>query len=806
MKAKQLRQTFIDFFKKQKHQSIKASPVVLAEDPTLLFVNAGMNQFKDVLLGTGKRSYKRAVNSQVCIRVSGKHNDLEDVGKDSTHLTSFEMLGNWSFGDYSKQEAITWAWQFLTTVLKLPKQYLYASVHKNDSESLAIWQQKTDINPKHIVKCDDKDNFWEMGNTGPCGPCSEIHFDTAKAPLCDPNDPVDGVNGSSGRVVELWNLVFVQSERLENGQLIPLKQSHVDTGAGFERLLTVLQHKQSVYETDVLYPLIQHIEKSSHQAYIANHKGTAHRVIADHVRTLCIAMADNVLPSNEGRGYVLRRLLRRASRYARQLNHTKPFIYTLVETVAEFWGDQFPQVRERQSFIKDLIKSEEEQFLRTLDNGLQLFETLKNNLIEKNKSLIAGIDAFKLYDTFGFPLDLTQVLAAENQLNVDINGFNKALKAQKDQSRNAQKKAAVDPEQRGSGGEARLVTSKADIKGMSQHHSATHVLHAVLRDVLGTHVVQAGSLVDIDHLRFDFTHHKALNEDQLQDVEKQINHHIQAKIPVCIDTKPYKQAISEGAMALFGEKYGDTVRVVTMGDVSSECCIGHHVKNTNDIEVFKIISETAVAAGTRRIEAIAGNQALSKYQQTQINNWIKKITDKETQCHKLAISKLPSNKPSVLSSAEISQLQAYYEKLTELIKKEEKNKQKNQLGQANDQSKQLLKHFKTNGSCHILQAFLKDLELHVLKNIADQLAIQHPVTIILLGGKNGALFVKVSKKAIEQGYHAGQIIKQVADICDAKGGGRPDSAQGGGANIETVAWALASVADYVLKTKSPNEQ
>ena len=800
MKQDELRQAFLRFFENKNHQIVAASPLVLPEDPSLLFVNAGMNQFKDVFLNTGKRAYSRAVNSQVCVRVSGKHNDLEDVGKDTTHLTSFEMLGNWSFGDYGKKEAILWAWEFLTEVLKLPKAHLYASVHHSDKESLTLWKNITDIKEDNIVVCGDKDNFWEMGETGPCGPCSEIHFDRKQAPLADAKDPVEGVNGSSGRVVELWNLVFIQSERKSDGRLVSLAQKHVDTGAGFERLLAVMQNKESVYETDVLAPIIEKISQETMHVYYDDERGMSHRVIADHLRTLSMAIADNVMPSNEGRGYVLRRLLRRASRYARKLGQEKPFIYTLVDQVVASIGQHFQQLIQRQDFIQSVIRAEESQFLKTLDKGLQRFENMVAVCKSKKQTILSGTEAFKLYDTYGFPLDLTQILAEEQALKIDEEAFKLALNQQKLRSRAAQSQTLQEPESpKPKGGEARFVTTDAEILKMSQHHSATHLLQAALQLTLGQHVNQAGSLVDVDHLRFDFTHPKALSHHELLAVQTQLETWIKEQIPVKIYEKPYQEAKAMGAMALFGEKYGDVVRVVDMGFASMELCVGHHVKNTAEIEAVKIVSEHGVAAGIRRIDMIAGKEAIARYDEQQRLKKFQQVQKKHQELLKLQ----PKTTLTCNADASLEELEQL--EIAILNERKEHNKNENQHHQkaASARMATLQKNTKHNQeqNLFVTQALIDDVNLAELKIVADELAQKQPKSIVLLAGAKGILFVKCSKAAVKDGYDAGFILKKISRITGGKGGGRAESAQGGGAALEKCEWALRSLQDLLIKTR-----
>ena len=444
MSSQEIRQQFLDFFKSKKHTFVPSSPVVPLDDPTLLFTNAGMNQFKDVFLEKGNRDYTRAVNSQKCIRVSGKHNDLEEVGKDTYHHTFFEMLGNWSFGDYYKKEGIEWAWELFTEIWKLPKDKLYATVYETDNEAEKLWKEVTDINPEHVLKFDEKDNFWGMGATGPCGPCSEIHIDLGPE-YCDGNHE-DGstcfVNSGCARYIELWNLVFIQYNRDDKGELHPLPKKHVDTGAGFERILAVLQKKSSNYDTDVFVPIIEQISNICGQNYDESNEQIAYRVIADHIRMLTFSITDGGLPSNDGRGYVMRRILRRAARYGRKLNMHEPFIYKLVDTVVDVMGNAYPEIIERADHVASVIRSEEEHFNRTLDRGLEIFDKVKTDLQKKKQTQIAGEDVFRLYDTYGFPVDLTHILALEDNLTLDMPGFEKLMEAQRKRARAASRFAS----------------------------------------------------------------------------------------------------------------------------------------------------------------------------------------------------------------------------------------------------------------------------------------------------------------------------------------------------------------------------
>ncbi|MBN2424442.1 MAG: alanine--tRNA ligase [Calditrichaceae bacterium] len=639
MTAGEIRQQFIDFFKDKNHKFVPSSSVVPLEDPTLLFTNAGMNQFKDIFLEKGTRSYKRAVNSQKCIRVSGKHNDVEEVGHDTYHHTFFEMLGNWSFGDYYKKEAIEWAWELFTKVWKLPKEKLYATVYTTDDEAADLWASQTDINSDHILRFGDKDNFWEMGNTGPCGPCSEIHIDLGEE-YCDKKDTkhICQVNGECGRFIELWNLVFIQYNRDDSGKLHPLPKKHVDTGAGFERIVAVLQNKHSNYATDVFMPLIDKIAEITKTDYKKAVDKSPYHVIADHVRMLTFSIADGGMPSNEGRGYVMRRILRRAARYGRKLNISKPFIYKIVPVLVKNMGDFYPEIADRQTHIQSVIKAEEEHFNRTLDRGLEIFDKIKEELRAKKKKIIPGEEVFKLYDTYGFPVDLTGILAEENGLSLDAAGFEKEMEAQKNRARSASKfdarqinqtdwiifedtadsefvgyeKLSIETEitryhmdndtlhivlkqtpfyaesggqvgdkgtLSGEGFELQVLDTRKENEHIihickspgqfnpettkvlaevlqsgrmdtAKNHTATHLLHAALRKVLGEHVQQAGSLVEAERLRFDFTHFNKIMPDQLQEIETIVNQKIQLNTTIQIAREKLTDAKKKGRYGL----------------------------------------------------------------------------------------------------------------------------------------------------------------------------------------------------------------------------------------------------------------
>ncbi|MBP1658524.1 MAG: alanyl-tRNA synthetase, partial [Bacteroidetes bacterium] len=700
MTADEIRQSFLDFFARHEHRIVPSAPVIPHGDPTLLFTNAGMNQFKDVFLGTGTRDYVRAADTQKCIRVSGKHNDLEEVGRDTYHHTFFEMLGNWSFGNYYKKEAIAWAWELLTDVWKLDKTRLYATVFETDDEAAALWKSETDINPSHVLPFGKKDNFWEMGDTGPCGPCSEIHIDLT------PDRSGGGlVNAGNPRVMEIWNLVFIQNNRTASGVLENLPATHVDTGMGFERICAVLQGKKSNYDTDVFTPIIAAISQATGRPYGSEAEQVAMRVIADHIRMLSFAIADGAIPGNDGRGYVLRRILRRAARFGRNLGMREPFIYSIADAVVDTMGHVFPELREKQSHIKRTIRAEEESFNATLDRGIEIFESVLERI--GHSTVFPGDDAFKLYDTYGFPLDLTQLMAEERGLKVDVGEFTERMEEQRTRAREAGKMdvseaastlvkelsdlppsefvghtttetrahvgriiegkylyldrtpfyveaggqvddiGVIEGDQftaevvdsikldkrivhevrflRGSPEQVRegTVTARVDTgrrRAIMRNHSATHLVHEALRRVLGPHVHQQGSLVAPDRLRFDFPHFGKITPPEIRAIEEMVNGKIAENIAVHTDVDmPIEQARKVPSVKMFfGDKYGDVVRVVTMDEkFSVEFCGGTHVTSTGDIGLFKIISETGIASGVRRIEAVTGD-GLRHYLEEQV--------------------------------------------------------------------------------------------------------------------------------------------------------------------------------------------
>lgn len=827
MNSKEIRKSFLDFFASKQHRIVESAPVVPHGDPTLLFTNAGMNQFKDVFLGAGKRDYVRAADTQKCIRVSGKHNDLEEVGVDTYHHTFFEMLGNWSFGDYYKEEAIAWAWELLTDVWKLPKERLYATVYRTDDEAYQIWKKY--LPESRIQRFDEKDNFWEMGETGPCGPCSEIHFDGTADMSGGPL-----VNASSPEVIEIWNLVFIQYNRKADGSLEELSAKHVDTGMGFERITRVIQGKTSNYDTNVFMPIINKIQSLCGKEYkndLDDNDSIAMRVIADHIRTLSFSIADGALPGNEGRGYVLRRILRRASRFARNLGFKEPILYTLLPTLIEVMGDTFPEIIKQQEVITKIIKGEEESFLQTLEHGLNKFEELKANLNESKT--LNGDDAFLLYDSFGFPLDLTELLAREAGLGVDIAGFNTRMAEQKARSRAARKVNSAEVEMSAIEGksiflgyeklesEAKILYVKdnqvvldqtpfysesggqvsdtgvlvlggerynvedvrksgdaivhicdRDVEALvggvalaivdasrrldiKRNHSATHLMHEALRMVLGTHIQQQGSLVDPDKLRFDFNHFEKVSKEQIATIEKIVNTKIMENHKVITNIYTIEEARQNPSIKMyFGDKYGDVVRAVVMDEkYSIELCGGTHVAATGEIGYFKISSESSVASGIRRIEAITGN-AVEKFI-TELNQTIdekaKNIEELQKQIRSLE-KQLSSNKTEVIA-----------QELDKLI--------------ANPKS--------ING-INVVVAKLDVEDIEQLRELGETFRnklTSNSIGLIASISDDKVQLVCVVSDDLVKKYQAGKMVGAAAKLLGGGGGGKPHLATAGGKDL-----------------------
>lgn len=872
MTSAQVRESFIKFFESKGHLFVRSSPVVPNDDPTLMFTNAGMNQFKAIFLGDNPKGWKRVCNSQKCIRVSGKHNDLDVVGRDNYHHTFFEMLGNWSFGDYYKKEAISWAWELLTEVWKLPKERLFATVFKDDDEAWQIWKDVSGLPDDRIMRFDAHSNFWEMGDTGPCGPCSEIHYDRGDLATQAETfkDPIKGVNGENDRYIEIWNNVFMQYERVSNGTLIPLKAKNVDTGMGFERICAILQGKKSNYDTDVFSSIIARIAELSGVAYSEGPSGTPHRVIADHLRSVSFAIADGALPSNDGRGYVLRRILRRASRFARLLNQKEAFICKLVQVLADTMGDAFPEIRERKDFVTEVIKSEEERFIKTLDAGLERFDKIVQEM--ENTKVVPGDKVFVLYDTYGFPPDLTGILAEEKGLSIDENGFETCMQEQKARARANMKQGINTMGTEGwtaysnvstkfvgyelASCETKIVRYREDkgvlsivletspfyaemggqvgdkgtliangleisvfdtvkvndtsivrgkvVKGIAteesmsavfmatvdderrkdirRNHSATHLLQAALRQVLGTHVQQQGSYVCPELLRFDFSHFSAMSVDEIQKVEDIVNAKVMACLNVHTEVMNVDEARASGAMALFGEKYGEDVRVVKMGatneEFSKELCGGLHVNCTGEIGLVKIISEASVSAGVRRIEAVTGRGALALLRAgTQILTALRE----QLRCKDADV---------------LNRIQQTFAKTQSL----EKSLQSVKLELATLAAGDFLK-----GAINVMgvQLYVRELALaddkfkDLLDGVQNKLDTDSVAVVANKNNGNGSIAVMVGKSVQAKGIKAGDMVKDLALACGGKGGGRPDRAQAGTREPEKISAAIANANNWI---------
>ncbi|PHN04174.1 alanine--tRNA ligase [Flavilitoribacter nigricans] len=873
MTSTEIRQAFLDFFKSKDHKIVPSAPIVNKDDPTLMFTNAGMNQFKDYFLGNQVPDKRRIADTQKCLRVSGKHNDLEEVGRDGTHHTMFEMLGNWSFGDYFKKEAIAWSWELLTDVLKLPKDRLYATVFEGDageglpedSEARGFWEKI--LPADHVINGNKKDNFWEMGDTGPCGPCTEIHIDlrSDEDRLKVPGHEL--VNMDDPEVVEIWNNVFIQFNRKADGKLEPLPEKHVDTGMGFERLVMVMQGKKATYDTDIFMPFINYIEKQSGLKYQHRYaedakSDIAMRVVVDHIRAVAFTIADGQLPGNSGAGYVIRRILRRAVRYYYSfLNIKEPFLHTLIPQLADYFQGVFPELKAQQVQVARIIEGEEKTFLNTLENGIARFEDL-----EVTDGLIAGEDAFVLYDTYGFPIDLTRLMAEEKGYRVDEKGFEKALQEQKDRARADAAKAVGDWTELRSGEEvefvgydqlavddARIIKYRTvNAKGKDQYHivlnktpfygesggqagdkgllsidgetikvldtqkeneltvhivdrfpetldgsvhaqvhdrmrrateanhSAVHLMHAALHQILGEHALQKGQDVNDQRLRFDFSHFEAVKPEELQEIETMVNEKIRADIQLEEDRNmPIDQAKASGAMMLFGEKYGDEVRVITFDkDFSRELCGGTHVSATGKIGQFKILSESSVAAGIRRIEAVTAEVA-----EAHLRSELQALNE---------VRSMMKNPADVVKS--IHSLQEENKALKKEIEKmlnEQAGALKDQLGS---------KAESING-VNFIGVKLPLNDNGAIKNLAFQLEKDVDRLVAVLGAEaNGKalLTIIISRDVADEGkINAGQMIRQVAQHIKGGGGGQPHFATAGGKNPDGLDAAIAAARDII---------
>lgn len=868
--AKQIRESFKDFFRSKEHQIVPSAPMVVKDDPTLMFTNAGMNQFKDIILGNKAAKYKRVADSQKCLRVSGKHNDLEEVGMDTYHHTMFEMLGNWSFGDYFKKEAIDWAWEYLVDVLGLDAKRLYATVFEGssddglsrDDEAAAIWEKH--LPADHIINGNKHDNFWEMGDTGPCGPCSEIHIDLRSDEERAAVPGRDLVNHDHPQVIEIWNLVFMQYNRKADGSLEPLPAKVIDTGMGFERLCMALQGKTSNYDTDVFTPLIDKIAELSGKKYGDDPKvDIAMRVIADHVRTITFSIADSQLPSNAKAGYVIRRILRRAVRYAYTfLNQKTPFMYKLVDTLIDSMGEAYPEISKQRELIIKVIKEEEDSFLRTLANGIRMLDNAIAEAKANGKTEISGSEAFVLYDTYGFPLDLTQLILKENGMTLDKEGFDRKMEAQKARARNAATVETSDwvvlregeqefvgydldeveaqilryrrirqknqeyyqiildrtpfyAEMGGQVGDRGVLVSDGETveifdtkrengigvhltkkmpanpdavfvakinreirRAVSANHTATHLLHEALREVLGTHVEQKGSYVSPESLRFDFSHFQKVTPEELSKVEKLANSKVRMAIPRCEHRNvPIAKAMEMGAMALFGEKYGEEVRVIKYGD-SVELCGGTHVDNTGNIGMIKIISESSTAAGIRRIEAITGARVEEAYDEMAevIRN----------------IATLFNNAPDIVTAIKKSM-----EENASLKKKTEEYFEE----RVNTLADKLLQEAVDTGAFKIVS--IRGVRVpDVVKNTAFAVRRKSPENTVFIGATSDVsrkplLTVMVTEDLVKSGLNASAVIRLAAKEIKGGGGGQPGFAQAGGKDAEGLDRAYNIIVDSI---------
>lgn len=867
--ANEIRDSFKSFFESKGHQIVPSAPMVIKDDPTLMFTNAGMNQFKDIILGNVPRKYPRVADSQKCLRVSGKHNDLEEVGHDTYHHTMFEMLGNWSFGDYFKKEAINWAWEYLVEVLKLNPERLYATVFEGspaegldrDNEAAGYWEQYL---PKdHILNGNKHDNFWEMGDTGPCGPCSEIHIDLRSDEERAAVSGADMVNKDHPQVIEIWNLVFMQFNRKADGSLEPLPAKVIDTGMGFERLCMALQGKTSNYDTDVFQPIIKVIAGMAGTTYGTDkQQDIAMRVIADHIRTIAFAITDGQLPSNAKAGYVIRRILRRAVRYGYTfLDRKEAFMYKLLPVLIETMGDAYPELIAQKTLIEKVIKEEEESFLRTLETGIRLLDKKMEETKAAGKTVLNGVDAFTLYDTYGFPLDLTELILRENGMEADIEEFNKAMQKQKERARNAaaietgdwitlkegeckfvgydlfeceaeilryrqikqknkvlyqivldqtpfyaemggqvgdtgwliadDEKIDVIDTKRENNLPVHLVaklpkdvtatfTAKINVKKRIQcecNHSATHLLHEALREVLGTHVEQKGSYVSPDSLRFDFSHFQKVTDEEIRKVEILVGEKIRANFPLEEHRNmPIAEAKALGAMALFGEKYGDEVRVVKYGS-SVELCGGTHIPATGMIGSLRVIGESSIAAGVRRIEAVTAEGAEQfVYAQQDLIRELRALMN-----HMPNLAQ--AMKKSIEENAEMKkQIEDYIREKSMRLKEEI-----------------VAKASESNG-IKVMQ-FVGKANADAMKNVAFQIKAETTDSFVFVAGiiddNKCTLMLMLSDDLVKEGLHAGKIVKEAAKHIQGGGGGQPHFATAGGKNMEGLSIAVGAVKEAV---------
>ena len=859
MKTNEIRELFISYFESKSHQRVESSPLIPGNDPTLLFTNAGMVQFKDVFLGSEQRDYSRAVTAQRCLRAGGKHNDLDNVGYTTRHHTFFEMLGNFSFGDYFKEEAIILAWNFITKELKLNPEDLWVTIFEEDDEAATIWLDHIGLHKDRLVRMGEKSNFWSMGDTGPCGPCSEIFFD--HGPDIE-GGPPGSADEDGDRFVEIWNLVFMQYERQNDGEMKPLPSPSVDTGMGLERVAAVMQGVHSNYDIDLFQNLLNAIKEMSNKG-----SDSHYQVIADHIRSTAFLIMDGVTPGNEGRGYVLKRIIRRALRHGYELGIESPFFYTLVDTLATEMGSTYPELNKKSDYIKRIIQMEEERFATTLSQGMRLLE---NEIAALSDNHLSGDFIFKLYDTYGFPVDMTSDIARQHNLEMDLEGFDKAMENQKSMARKASQFSHKDnielnhklkslflgyeqieadsmitgvfidesqdslntgqmgqvileqtpfyAESGGQVGDTGTITTKNGVfevidtqasgeafihigsvtkgsihinekvqasinpvkrESITKNHTGTHMLHAALMKVLGEHVEQRGSLVDEDKIRFDFSHHQALSKDEIRDIETLVNEKIEENIDVETSIMKHDEAMESGAMALFGEKYGDRVRVLDVGDFSKELCGGTHVKNTNEITLFKITSESSISSGTRRIEAITGDKALKWAEETEflVETLTELLQTRREDVEGKVTALIDGNKKM---QHEIKGLKA---KLAAAHTEDTRVEPEN-----------------INGVSLIVKQLDNDTEPEVMRAAIDQYKNTIKSGVIILSSLSSKGKVRVSigvTKTLEDKISAEGIAKSMSAILEGTGGGRSNFANAGGSRPDKIDQAIEVAKDFI---------
>jgi alanyl-tRNA synthetase len=876
MKTQEIRETFLDYFAQKNHKVVKSSPLLPQDDPTILFTNAGMNQFKNVFLGLEKRTYSRAASVQKCMRVSGKHNDLETVGQTSKHHTFFEMLGNFSFGDYFKSEAIAFAWELLTEIFGLPEASLYATVYEEDDEAYSLWRREVGLPEDKVFRLGKEDNYWSMGETGPRGPCSEVHYDLGAG--FEDGDPEALIRSGSDRFVELWNLVFMQFNQDDQGGIEPLPSPSVDTGMGLERMAAVLQGKLSNFDTDVFLPIIAALgEMTGRELPGGDHTDVPVRIIADHIRAVVFLLGDGIMPANDGRGYVLRRLLRRAFRAGCALDLEEAFLFRLVGVVCDIMKDAYPELLVSAEYIANVCQSEEDRFASTLSSGLKMFQSHVEEARDAGQPALSGASVFKLYDTFGFPLDLTRELAVEQGMTVNEEAFQEELESQRARARlawkgeerqkemqayeplkdldikfvgydadivsetsvlalmsNGQQVPELQEGERGevflrktpfyaeAGGQVGdsgslknphfsalventslpipdIISHKVHIlngslkvgdkveaavdasqrQAIRKNHTATHLLHAALRTVLGDHVKQAGSLVAPDRLRFDFTHFSPLSDKEKQAIERLVNTKVQDALPVRTETMSLDEGLSSGAVAIFEERYREEVRVVSVEGFSRELCGGVHAHNTGEIGLFKIVSESSIAAGMRRIEALTGKSALQFVQ---------------------ASESLLDEVQAALNSSR-GEITAQIEKLKQLLKEGEKQIKSMRQKIANRDFEEEAEDIREIGGIQVLTKRVEGVEMTELRQLADSLKQRLGSGVVVLGteSEGRALLVAAVSKDLTDRVKADAIIREIAPLVKGGGGGRPDFAQAGGSHAAQLEDALRAVYDVLEK-------